>query len=95
MAKKSSTAKDIRKKLAKKAGVSSEVADKFLDSLMETLTEKLLESDKIHMQEFGVFEVHEWKKNEIFNINSKSKEKRPIKTISFKPSAKLKEKVVK
>lgn len=93
MAAKSSTSKNIKSKLAKKAGISPAEADQFIKSFLGVLTEKLIAGDKIHLQEFGVFEIHEWKKNEIFNINKKSKESRPIRTISFKPSAKLKEKV--
>ena len=89
MAAKSSTSKNIKSKLAKKAGISPAEADQFIKSFLGVL----IAGDKIHLQEFGVFEIHEWKKNEIFNINKKSKESRPIRTISFKPSAKLKEKV--
>lgn len=93
MAKKSSTAKNIKTKLAKKAGISEPEAEQFIKTFLDLMSEKLVRGDKIHLQEFGVFEVHEWKKNEIFNINSKTKESRPIRTVSFKPSAKLKEKV--
>jgi len=94
MATKSSTSKNIKAKLAKKAGISDAEAEGFINTFLDLMTEKLINGEKVHLQEFGVFEIHEWKKNEIYNINDKSKESRPIKTISFKPSAKLKEKII-
>ena len=93
MAKKSSTSKNIKAKLAQKAGINQAEADLFIKTFLDVLTEKLLKGEKIHLQEFGVFEIHEWKKSEIFNINKKLKEVRAIRTVSFKPSAKLKEKI--
>lgn len=93
MAKKSSTSKNIKVKLAQKTGINHGEADLFIKSFLDVLTDKLLNGEKVHLQEFGVFEIHEWKKSEIFNINKKLKETRTIRTVSFKPSAKLKEKI--
>lgn len=93
MAKLSSTSKNIKAKLAKKAGITQAEAGDFIESFLELVSENLLKENKIHLQEFGVFEVHNWKAQEIFNISKKAKEQREIKTISFKPSVKLKEKI--
>ena len=93
MATKSSTSKNIKSKLARKAGIKPAEAEMFINTFLEIMAEKLIKGEKIHLQEFGVFEIRDWKKHEIFNIGKKAKESRAIRTISFKPSAKLKEKI--
>jgi integration host factor subunit alpha len=88
-----STVRDLTKTLAKKTGLSREAARKFVDSYFDEIKAALLSGDKVLLASFGIFETKTWKTDSIYNINTRTKTKRSIKTATFKPSDQIKQKI--
>jgi len=89
-----STTKDLIKSVAKKTGIDIKTSQKIIDLYLKEIEENLHKGTKVRLNEFGTFELTAWKASEIFDINQGQKISREIKTILFKPSDKLREKVL-
>lgn len=88
-----STSKDLAKTLSKKTRLSREEAQKFLEKYFEKISQKLIQGETVRLTEFANFSVTQWNSKEIFDINSNSKVSKDIRTLKFKASEKIKEKI--
>jgi len=88
------TLKDIAKAVAKKTGVDKGVGEKFTAKYFEAIKRELILGKQVRLAGFGSFEVTKWNVDEVFDPNVGRKEAKQIKTVRFKPSQTLKEKVV-
>jgi len=89
-----STNKDIIKSVSKKTGIEKEVIEKTLNCYLGEIKENLLSGKQVRLAGFGTFDVTNWKSQSIFDINRKAKVEKEIKTIHFKDSQILHEKVL-
>jgi len=92
-ANKYSTAKDLAKSLAKKTGLKRDAAKIFVDAYFDIIKQELLANNRIFLSGFGSFESTKWKTDSIYNINTKTKTARSIKTAAFKVSETIKQKI--
>lgn len=80
--------------VAKKSGLSSSETAKYVDSLVSVMVERLKENDQLNVSGFGVFEVK--MRKERISVNPKTGQRMliPPKLVpSFRPSAKIKDKI--
>lgn len=93
MARKSTTFKEVVKILATRQKITASEAEKFLETFLDEIKQELLKGNKVGLKDFGTFSLTTWKSNEVYSIKKGEKQKMQIKTISFKPSIKIKEKI--
>ncbi|OQA52659.1 MAG: DNA-binding protein HU [candidate division WS2 bacterium ADurb.Bin280] len=93
MAKKSTTFKEVVKILSNKQKISKKEAENFLEVFFEEIKQELLKGNKVQLKDFGTFSTTTWKASEVYSIKKGEKQKMQIKTISFKPSIKIKDKI--
>jgi nucleoid DNA-binding protein len=87
------TTKDLIKSVCKKTKFPQETVQNVIDAYISLLQTSLLENTKVRLNEFGTFETTNWQSRETFDINLGKKVSREIKTILFKPSQSLKDKI--
>jgi len=86
--------KDISKNINEKFGISVNNAKKIFEDFIDVLTAGLKDDSFVKIKDFGTFKILE--KNKRIGRNPKTKENYIIserKTVSFKPSKKIKEKI--
>jgi len=93
MARKSTTFKEVVKILATRQKISTGEAEKFLEIFLDEIKQELLKGNKVGLKDFGTFSLNTWKSNEVYSIKKGEKQKMQIKTVSFKPSDKIKKKI--
>lgn len=89
-----STTKDLIKAVSRQTGFDANLSKQVIDSYLAEIEKNLHKGIKVRLNEFGTFELTAWKSSEIFDINLGKKVSKDIKTILFKPSDKLKQKVL-
>lgn len=87
------TNKDIAKAVRKKLKLPEATTKKVIDRYFEEIKKALLAGDRINLKGFGSFEMIKWKTDEYYSINEKKKIKKELKTVSFKTSQHLKNKI--
>lgn len=84
--------KELIDRVANKRNMTKKEAELLVDTVFDTITESVLEGDKVLLSGFGTFKVHH--REERKGVSPKSKEIITIpasKTLTFKPSNKLKD----
>jgi len=82
------------KAVTKKTGVAKEDVVKILDAYLDEIKAGLLSGKQIRLADFGTFDVTNWKAQSIYDINRKAKVEKEIKTVHFKDSQILQQKVL-
>jgi len=88
------TLKDVAKAVAKKTGLDKEAAKKFTAKYFEAIKRGLILGKQVRLAGFGTFVITKWNVDEVFDPNTGRKEAKQIKTVKFKPSEVLKQKVL-
>jgi len=88
------TAKDIARVVRKKSKFDEATVKRVIDLYIEEIKLEIISGKQVRLSEFGTFELTKWKSGLIYDINTKRKVEKKIKTVSFHPSEKLKEKVI-
>ena len=84
---------DLARSVAKKTDSEKDVSEKIAKLYVEKLKNAVISGTKITLNEFGSFELTEWKSDGIYDIKSGTKVDREIKTILFRASPNLKKNV--
>lgn len=87
------TGKDIVKNVAKRSKLDRELVEKVFSMYIEEIKTGITSDKRVKLHDFGTFELTEWKSTEIFDVNTRQKVAKNIKTVSFKASPKIKGKI--
>ncbi|MCX6809602.1 MAG: HU family DNA-binding protein [Candidatus Berkelbacteria bacterium] len=88
------TAKDITRFVKKKLKLDENIVRQVIDLYIEEIKSEIINGRQVRLSEFGTFELTKWNTGLIYDINTKQKVEKQIKTVLFHPSEKLKEKVL-
>lgn len=90
---KNGTIRDIILRTRRKTGEDKEKVRKIVNLYFDEIKKGILSGKQVRLSNFGTFELRNWKKSTYYDPNSRNKITKSIKTVAFKPSSKLKEKI--
>lgn len=90
---KNGTIRDLVSRTRKKTGIDKEKIKNVANLYFDEIKKGILSGKQVRLSNFGTFELRNWKESTYYDPNLRDKITKNIKTVAFKPSSKLKEKI--
>ena len=90
---KNATIRDLTARTKKETGIEKEKVKKIIELYFDEIKNAVLAGKQVRLASFGNFELRLWKESTYYDPHTKKKMIKKIRTVSFKPSTKLKEKI--
>lgn len=81
---------ELVRAVCKNTGEKEDMVRKILELYFREIKFAVIEGQEVSIQNFGTFSATKWKMDSIYDINTKQKVPKEIKTVAFNPSEKFK-----
>ncbi len=87
------TKKDIVNRINRTSKLDKDKINKIVELYFDQIKKGILSGEQVRLIGFGSFQIKKWKESVYFDPNTRTKISKQIKTVSFKPSTKIKENI--